>query len=377
VSALEGLDEQSRVALADAWASRRPARAHQVLIVARSSQAIAADVVRMPGAQSAGDVVFAVMPAPFAARLLDLGFGFRGDEVREADPARALVALVSDEEADVGYLDEARGGAAPEELEADTGTRDLRAEVLEAFDEAQGHAHKDALEQWAARRRARSGKRLKQERKGRTMATTKKTSTAAAAPQIQTAPAPEKPVKKKAKKRTRQKFGQGQYGTGTKRTVAETREQIEALLARYGCSRFGFVNDSATNKSTVQFRCRSRTIRFVLELPEVEQLAEMPDRTGRPSAELLKKRHDKALRGRWRALYAAIKAKLVLVDYKIETFEEAFVGESVDESSGLTVNELIRQRRVLPELSATPEPGLSPELLPPARRRGIVEARAQ
>jgi hypothetical protein len=357
VSALEGLDERARVALADAWAARRPARAHQVLIVARSSQAITADVARMPGATTAGDVVIAVMPASFAARLLDLGFGFRGDEVREADPARALVVLVGDEEAAVMYLD-------------------VREDVLEAFDEAQGHAHEDALEQWAARRRARSGKRLT-ERKGRTMAT-KKTLTTAATPQIQAAPAPEKPVKKKLKKRlNRKKFGQGEYGTGTKRTVAETRQQIEDLLARYGCDRFGFVSDAATNKTTVQFRCQARTIRFVLELPDMQRLAELPARRGKPTPELVKKRHDKALRGRWRALYAAIKAKLVLVQYRIESFEEAFIGETVDEESGLTVNELIQQRRVLPQIAATPAAGSAAEFLPPARRRGIVEARAQ
>ncbi|XXX73908.1 hypothetical protein WMF30_40305 [Sorangium sp. So ce134] len=352
------LDERAREALAAAWASRRSGRARQVLLLARAGEAIAADVLRLPGARADGDVVFAVVSAPFAAQLLDVMYGFRGDEVREADPERALVVLVADEEAVVMYLD-------------------LHAEVLELFEEAQGHAHEEALERWGAGRRARGGKPLRQgDERGTSMK--KKTLSTVAAPsasQIQAAPAPEKPVKKAKKRVNRKKFGQGQYGTGTKRTVAETREQIEALLARYGCSRFGFVNDAATNKSTVQFRCRSRTIRFVLELPEVDQLAEMPERTGKPSAELLKKRHDKALRGRWRALYAAIKAKLVLVDYRIETFEEAFVGESVDESSGLTVNELIRQRRVLPELSSGHE--VAAELLPPARRRGIVEARAQ
>lgn len=395
---LEDLDGRAREALAAAWASRRPGRARQVLLAARAGQAIAADVLRLPGSRTAGDVVIAVVSAEYAAATLDVMFGWRGDEVREADPARVLVVLVTDEEAAVGHLDEGRGGAegaraeepmarstsaaaapAPEELEADTGARELRAEVLEVFEEAQGHAHEDVMEAWAARRRARGGKRLT-ERKGRAMATTKtkKTLTPAATPQIEAAPAPEKPVKKKVKKgKKRVRFGEGKYGFSTRIPVAKSREQIEALLQKYQCTQFGWMTDSTTNVTTIQFRCRDRLIRFTLELPTPEQFAVRCFKSGtrKLPPEHVALRHEKALRARWRAITQGIRAKLILVDYGISTFEDAFLAETVDSESGMTVGELIRERRLLPGLP--PAAVRTPDALPPARRRGIVEARAQ
>ncbi|WP_437948707.1 hypothetical protein WME98_50140 [Sorangium sp. So ce296] len=394
------LDERAREALAAAWASRRPGRARQVLLAAPAGQAIAADVARLPGARAAGGVVIAVVAAAYAERLLDAMYGFRGDEVREANPARVLVVLVEDEDAAVAYLDEVRGSAegageeepmarstsaaaapAPEELEADTGARELRAEVLEVFAEAQGHAHEDAMEAWAARRRARGGTRLTG-RKGRAMATTtKKTTTPAAAPQIQAAPAPEKPTKKKKAKKgeKRQRYGRGQSFFSSRIPVEKSRIQIQDILQRYGADKFGYMHDNDTNVTTIQFRCRSRLVRFSLELPREESFREevrcyngkrlLPD-------DAVKARYERALRARWRAIVTAVRSKLVLVEFNISSWEDAWLAETVDPESGMTVGELIRERRLLPGLppavSAPPR-----EALPPARRRGIVEARAQ
>ncbi|XXY23396.1 hypothetical protein WME88_27670 [Sorangium sp. So ce216] len=85
MSALEDLDERAMAALSDAWASRRPGRARRVLLVARAAEGIAADVARLPEARVAGDVVVAVVSAEAAARMLDVMFWWRGDDVREAD----------------------------------------------------------------------------------------------------------------------------------------------------------------------------------------------------------------------------------------------------------------------------------------------------
>ncbi|WP_437591528.1 hypothetical protein [Sorangium sp. So ce1000] len=383
--ALEGLDERAREALAAAWATRRPGRARQVLIAARAAEAIAADIARLPGASTAGDVVIAAASAEYAARVLDLGFGFRGDEVREADPARVLVVRLGDEEAEVGYLDEVRGGAesgAGEEAPVETtstSARELRAEVLEVFAEAQGHVHEDLMESWAARRRARGGKRLTQGRKGRAMATKKTTLTTVATPEIQAAPAPEKPATKKVKKgKKRQRYGRGQSFFSSRIPVEKSRIQIQELLQRYGADKFGYMHDNDTNVTTIQFRCRSRLVRFSLELPREESFREevrcyngkrlLPD-------DAVKARYERALRARWRAIVTAVRSKLVLVEFNISSWEDAWLAETVDPETGKTVSELIKERRLLPQLAAAPAPELTPVL--PARRRGIVEARAQ
>ena len=48
-------------------------------------------------------------------------------------------------------------------------------------------------------------------------------------------------------------------------------------------------------------------------------------------------------RERWRALLLLVKAKLVAVDGKIATFEEAFVGDIVLPETGKTVWESVRE----------------------------------
>ncbi|WP_434042271.1 MULTISPECIES: hypothetical protein [Sorangium] len=369
------LDERAREALAAAWASRRPGRARQVLLAAPVGEAIAADVARLPGARSAGGVSVAVVSAEYAAATLDVMFGFRGDELREADPARVLVVRLGDEEAAVGHLDEGRGGTeqgageeepmarstsataapAPEEIEADTGARELRAEVLEVFEEAQGHAHEDAMEAWAARRRARGGKRLT-ERKGRAMATTKKTITPAATPQIQAAPAPEKPAKKKRKRERGPRPFDGMYGGHTRVTVEHTQRQIRALLKEHGCPAKKVGEDDELNVALVIFRLGERFIRFQFPVPLASEFTHrcVNGQMWKLPEEHAQARAQQALRQRWRAAYLGIKGRLVLVESGIMTLESAFVAETVDPASGLTVAELIQHRQLLPALVAAP-----------------------
>jgi hypothetical protein len=173
---------------------------------------------------------------------------------------------------------------------------------------------------------------------------------------VQESVAPVKPKRKKKVRRTR--FGEGKFGFSTKIPVARSREQIEQMLQRYQCDQFGWMTDSRTNRTTIQFRCRDRMIRFQLELPRQEEF-EVTQRCFKRGvrklpAEHAAMRHEKAVRARWRAITQGIKAKLILVDYGISQFEDAFLAETIDPTSGKTVGTLIREGALLPALAPAP-----------------------
>jgi hypothetical protein len=100
------------------------------------------------------------------------------------------------------------------------------------------------------------------------------------------------------------------YAQHTRVPVRQTKGDIEAVLGKYGADKFGITVEPG--RAVVLFQAHSRTVRFVLPLPEgqgdkIEQEA----------------------RRRWRALLLCIKAKLESVASKIETFDEAFLAHVV------------------------------------------------
>ncbi|WP_437606286.1 hypothetical protein WMF20_35535 [Sorangium sp. So ce834] len=309
------LDERAREALSDAWASRRPGRARQVLLAAPTAEAIAADVARLPGARTAGDVVIAVVSAEAAARTLDVCFGWRGDEVREADPARVLVVLVEDEEAAVGYIGD---GPAPMEPASPERARPQRPRK----------ASKDEA------------------RRNKDMRTSKR------------------------------KRGNGQYGCTTKVSAAESRDQIEKVLARYGADSFTYQTNPKTSTTTLTFRAHERLIRFELVLPRLDEFER--DAGGKRRGEKDQAgAHEQAIKQRWRAMLLIIKAKLEAIESGVVDFESEFMPQMVIPDRGVTVSQVVREAGILPRLAAAPASELAAELLPPARRNGLAEARAQ
>ncbi len=133
-------------------------------------------------------------------------------------------------------------------------------------------------------------------------------------------------------------------------SVPKTRGEIEALVERYGASRFasGWQDDTETGAlcAAISFAARGRLVRFKLKMPTREETI----------AELRKKpsyRHylpadstvDQALaaeqRRRWRCLLLVLKAKLESIESGIETFDEAFLANIVTDGN-LTVYEAIR-----------------------------------
>ncbi|MGK3986454.1 hypothetical protein WME99_25640 [Sorangium sp. So ce136] len=316
MGALDGLGERVIGVLAAMSASRRTGSARQVVLIAHSSESIAADFAWIPGVRTVNDVVVAGVPAAFAARMLDVCFAWRGDEVREADAARALVVHVSDEEAVIVYLDEVLGGA--EQL---TKARE---------------------EEFAMGAKAELGSQA---------------GTAEPAPQrLKQASSKKKPKRKRAPRPL-----DGLYGGHTRVAAKDSKEQIERLLDEHGCTAKSIGDEAGIAR--VDFRFNSRQIRFAFKIPSPEEFRyisggrrELTDDQARALAQ-------QALRQRWRAMFLGIKGKLVLVQSGVSSMENVFLAETVDPASGRTVAELIQQKRILPALGPATAPVLDAEFV--------------
>ena len=110
------------------------------------------------------------------------------------------------------------------------------------------------------------------------------------------------------------------YAKGTKVPPNKTRLEIENLVRKYGAK--GFVGGWHEGTARVEFYCRDRHVRLTVEtIGTVGSQAE---------------------REKWRALLLLVKSKLVAVDAKIATFEQAFVGDIVMPETGKTVWETVK-----------------------------------
>lgn len=113
------------------------------------------------------------------------------------------------------------------------------------------------------------------------------------------------------------------FAADTKVPVQQTRQEIEMTLAKFGATSFAFA--AHQDRATVMFEAMKRRVRFELKLPSGP--------TDTQTAKLQ--------RERWRALFLAIKSKLVSVDTEIETFEDAFMSHIVL-ADGSTVGESVK-----------------------------------
>ena len=113
------------------------------------------------------------------------------------------------------------------------------------------------------------------------------------------------------------------FAIDTKVPVMQTRTEIETTLTRFGATSFAFA--TFADRATVMFEAMQRRVRFELKLPK----GQTEPQTARLHRE------------RWRALFLAIKAKLVAVDTEIESFEDAFMSHIVL-ADGSTVGESVK-----------------------------------
>ena len=137
------------------------------------------------------------------------------------------------------------------------------------------------------------------------------------------------------------------YAANTKVSIDTTQNQIRKMLEKYG-SVDGYVTGEQAGIAALSFQMNQRRVTFRMAIPRVDP--RLPD-----------SRNDKAVkeaRRLWRALHLCIKAKLESVSSGIESFEDAFLAQTVL-PTGQTVGEWAAE--AIPDaLEGRPLPPLLP-----------------
>ena len=136
------------------------------------------------------------------------------------------------------------------------------------------------------------------------------------------------------------------FAEDTKVAVAQSRGEIERLLGKYKCERFGTATDYIEQKARVQFTAHARMVQFTVSLPNPSKFRH---------AEQVRQEERRV----WRSLLLVIKAKLEAVDTGIATFEQEFLANIVM-PNGRTVADL-----VLPQIAESYASGRMPLALGP------------
>jgi hypothetical protein len=140
------------------------------------------------------------------------------------------------------------------------------------------------------------------------------------------------------------------FATGTTVAVSKTRGEIEALVERYGASRFasGWQDDEdGALCAGISFAARGRLVRFKLRMPtRAETISSLKKKKpyryyGAPPDVKIDEATAAEQRRRWRCLLLVLKAKLESIESGIETFDEAFLANIVTDGN-LTIYEAIK-----------------------------------
>lgn len=117
--------------------------------------------------------------------------------------------------------------------------------------------------------------------------------------------------------------------------------EIERTLARFGASGFAYAA-TTDGRRRIEFSAHERHVRFELRLPDASDDQFIGSRDGwkGPSDSTRRDRQEAEHRRLWRALLLAIKAKLEVVESKIQSFESEFAAHIVM-PDGRTVYESI------------------------------------
>ena len=120
------------------------------------------------------------------------------------------------------------------------------------------------------------------------------------------------------------------YAQNTSVSVSKTRGEIDALLRSHLAT--AIMTGDRDGQAFIAFEMCDRRFQFRLELPLLKDYAVHVTPGGREkecSPQQQFALHEQASRSRWRALFLAIKSKLVSVEAGIETMEEAFLAQIV------------------------------------------------
>lgn len=149
------------------------------------------------------------------------------------------------------------------------------------------------------------------------------------------------------------------FAENTSVPVERSKAEIEGMLSRYGADQF--VSGWSDNEARIQFRAKSRYVRFILTLPNrsEKRFTQDPRSSWRKRADgAAQKAYDQEIRRLWRALALVVKAKLEAVQSGITSFEDEFMAQIIM-PDGKTVSEHAR-----PMIAQAYEQGKVTALLP-------------
>ena len=148
------------------------------------------------------------------------------------------------------------------------------------------------------------------------------------------------------------------FASSTSVSVERSRAEIEAVLKKYGATKFASGWDQ--DKAVIAFEMQARRIRFDIPIPPLSEFKSR-EKWGSvrtvPDGEAERLR-DQETRRRFRALLLVVKAKLEAVASNVSTFETEFLAFVVL-PSGATVGQWLA-----PQIARTYEDGKMPPLLP-------------
>ncbi len=155
------------------------------------------------------------------------------------------------------------------------------------------------------------------------------------------------------------------YAESTSVSSANSRNEIERTLARYGANEFCYMTNPET--AVIAFRIDNRRVKLILDMPNRDDEEFTLTPTGRERSENQSyTAWEQACRQRWRALALVIKAKLEWIKCGGSDFETEFMAD-VMLPNGSTVGEFMKpqiawayETQEMPELI----PGLSRNMLP-------------
>lgn len=148
------------------------------------------------------------------------------------------------------------------------------------------------------------------------------------------------------------------YAENTTVTSAASRDEIERTLTRFGASQFMY--GWQAGMAVIAFAAHGKQVRFTLPMPDRNspEITRTPEKGLVRSREQQEKAYEQAVRQKWRALAATIKAKFAAVEAGISVFEREFFYDTVL-PSGQTVGEYM-----LPQVEESYRTGNMPPVLP-------------
>src|SRR5258708_1428897 len=115
------------------------------------------------------------------------------------------------------------------------------------------------------------------------------------------------------------------YAEGTAVPVVKSRAEIEAIVTRYGATKFASMAEPG--RAIIMFEAQARRVAFELPLPNRDDFR-VRLKYGREieaTPEWTEKEWEQACRQRWRALALVVKAKLEAVAAGITDFQSEFL----------------------------------------------------